>query len=106
MPNIPPGHPRGAMIVPRVPSGIPGLDSLIEGGIPSNTTIALRAEPSNHVEYFLQQFISEGLKMGSPAVYCCLTRPPSTLIRRLGLQGVDVLEYLANDQLITLDCHS
>jgi KaiC/GvpD/RAD55 family RecA-like ATPase len=94
------------MIVPRVPSGIPGLDSLIEGGIPTNTTIALRAEPSNHVEYFLQQFISEGLKMGSPAVYCCLTRPPATLIRGLGLQGVDVLEYMANDQLVIIDCYS
>ena len=94
------------MIVPRVPSGIPGLDSLIEGGIPANTTIALRAEPSNHVEYFLQQFISEGLKLGVPAVYCCLTRPPVSLIRSLGLQGVDVLEYMANDQLIILDCYS
>lgn len=94
------------MIVPRVPSGIPGLDSLIEGGIPTNSTIALKAEPSNHAEYFLQQFISQGLKIGSPAVYCCLSRPPATLIRSLGLQGVDVLEYLANDQLVILDCYS
>jgi len=94
------------MIIPRAPSGVPGLDALLEGGIPTNSTIALRAEPSNPTEYFQQQFIAEGLKLGSPAVYCCLSRPVASVVRSMKHQGFDVLEPVANDQLIFLDCYS
>lgn len=94
------------MIVARVPSGIPGLDSIIQGGIPSNSTIALRAEPSNATEYFQQQFVAEGLKHGFPAVYCCLSRPAASVIRSMKHQGFDILEQVANDQLVFLDCYS
>lgn len=94
------------MIVARVPSGIPGLDSLIQGGIPSNSTIALRAEPSNPTECFQQQFVTEGLKQGFPAVYCCLSRPVANVIRSMKHQEYDVLEAIANDQLVFLDCYS
>ncbi len=94
------------MIVSRTPSGLPGLDPLIQGGIPVNSTVALRAEPSNPAEYFQQQFIIEGLKLGSPTIYCCTSRPPSNVIRSLWSRGFDVLEQIANDQLVFLDCYS
>lgn len=94
------------MIVARVPTGIPGLDTVLEGGIPSNSTIALRADPSNHTELFQQQFIAEGLSHGFPALYCCLSRPVVAVIRSMKLQGLDVLEQMANDQLIFIDCYS
>ncbi len=94
------------MIIARVPSGIPGLDALIQGGIPTNSTLALRAEPSNPTEYFQQQFVAEGLKHGFPAVYCCLSRPAATVIKSFRHQGVDVIEQMANDQLVFLDCYS
>ena len=94
------------MTFERVPSGIPGLDVLFQGGFPSNSTIALRAEPSNPTEYFQQQFIAEGLKQGSPAVYCCLSRPAANVIRSFRHQGFDIIEQVANDQLVFLDCYS
>lgn len=94
------------MIVSRAPSGLPGLDALIHGGIPVNSTVALRAEPSNPTEYFQQQFLVEGLKLGSPAIYCCTNRPVGSVIRSLWQQGFDVLEQVANDQLVFLDCYS
>lgn len=94
------------MIIARVPSGIPGLDAVIQGGIPTNSTIALRAEPSNPTEYLQQQFIAEGLKQGAPAVYCCLSRPVANVINSMKHQEFDVLEAIANDQLIFLDCYS
>jgi len=71
-----------------------------------NSTIALRAEPSNPVEYFQQQFIMEGIKQGLPAVYCCLSRSASSVIKGLMHQGFEILEAMANDQLILLDCYS
>jgi KaiC/GvpD/RAD55 family RecA-like ATPase len=94
------------MIIPRVPSGIRGLDQVLQGGIPTNSTIALRAEPSNHTEFFQQQFMAEGLKHGFPAIYCCLSRPVASVIRSMEHQGFEVLEYIANDQLVFLDCYS
>jgi len=94
------------MIIARIPCGIQGLDIVLQGGIPSNSTVALRAEPSNYTECILQQFIAEGLKHGFPAIYCCLSRPVASLVRSMKQQGFDVLEPVANDQLIIIDCYS
>jgi KaiC/GvpD/RAD55 family RecA-like ATPase len=96
----------GNLIIARVCSGISGLDAVLQGGIPTNSTIALRAEPSNHTECFLQQFVVEGLKHGFPALYCCLSRPVASVINSMRHQGFDVLEQIANDQLIFIDCYS
>jgi len=94
------------MIIARIPCGIMGLDSILQGGIPTNSTIALRAEPTNYTECILQQFVAEGLNHGFPAIYCCLSRPVASLVRSMKQQGFDILEPVANDQLIILDCYS
>ncbi len=94
------------MIVPRSPSGIPGLDTVLQGGYPTNSTLALRAEPSNTSELFLQQFVFEGLKLGSSVVYCCMSRHPASLIKSMRQAGLDVTEAIANSQLVLLDCFS
>lgn len=94
------------MIINRVPCGIPGLDGVLQGGIPTNSTIALRTDPSNYTEYILQQFVAEGLKHGAPAIYCCLSRPVATFVQSMKQQGFDVLESVANDHLVILDCYS
>jgi KaiC/GvpD/RAD55 family RecA-like ATPase len=94
------------MIVPRSPSGIPGLDAVLQGGYPTNTTIALRAEPSNASELFLQQFVSQGLKLGSSVIYCCMSRHPASLVKSMRQIGMDVAEAVANNQLVLLDCFS
>ncbi len=94
------------MIVTRVPSGIPGLDTALQGGIPVNSALALRAEPSNYCEAFQQQFVVEGLKHGSPAIFCCMSRPVATVINSMRHQGFDVREHISNDELVFLDCYS
>jgi KaiC/GvpD/RAD55 family RecA-like ATPase len=94
------------MIVARVPSGIPGLDNVLQGGIPTNSTLALRTEPSNYSEAFQQQFIAEGLKHGFPGIYCCLSRPVASVINGMRHQGFDIAEHVVNDQLVFLDCYS
>jgi KaiC/GvpD/RAD55 family RecA-like ATPase len=94
------------MIVARVPSGIPGLDAVLQGGIPTNSTLALRTEPSNYAEAFQQQFIAEGLKHGFPGIYCCLARPVASVINGMKHQGFDVTEHIMSNQLVFLDCYS
>jgi len=90
----------------RTPTGIHGLDMVLQGGYPTNSSLALRADPSNVTEYFQQQFVAEGLKQGSPAIYCCLCRSVASVINSMRHQGFDVLEPVANDQLIFVDCYS
>ena len=94
------------MIVTRVPSGIPGLDTALQGGVPVNSALALRGEASNYCEAFQQQFVIEGLKHGSPAIFCCMSRPVATVINSMRHQGFDVKEQIANDMLVFLDCYS
>lgn len=94
------------MIVTRVPSGIPGLDAVLQGGIPTNSSLALRTEASNFAEAFQQQFVAEGLKLGFPALYCCITRSAASVLNSMKHQGFDVAEHVANDELVLLDCYS
>lgn len=94
------------MIVTRVPSGIPGLDAVLQGGIPANSSLALRTEASNFAEAFQQQFVAEGLRHGFPALYCCLTRSPGAVMNSMEHQGFNVVEQVANDELVFLDCYS
>ena len=89
-----------------MPSGVPGLDAVLQGGIPANSALAMRAEPSNFVEAFQQQFVVEGLKHGFPAIYCAFSRPVANVMNSIKHQGFDVLEQVANDQLVFIDCYS
>ncbi len=82
------------------------MDTVLQGGIPTNSTLALRTEASNYAEAFQQQFIMEGLKQGLPGIYCCLSRPVASVINAMKHQGFEVVEYVANDQLVFLDCYS
>jgi len=90
----------------RTPTGIRGLDTVLQGGYPVNSSLALKAEPSNVTEYFQQQFVAEGLKQGSQAIYCCVCRSAASAINSMRHQGFDVLEPVANDQLIFVDCYT
>jgi len=53
----------------RVSSGIPGLDRLIEGGLPKGRSILVTGEPGTGKTIFSLQFLVEGLVRGEKGIY-------------------------------------
>ncbi len=58
--------------IERIPTGIPGLDELIEGGFVKGSTVLVTGGTGTGKTTFCAQFIWEGLKRGEPGVYISL----------------------------------
>lgn len=56
----------------RTPSGIPGMDELIEGGFPAGSSILVTGGAGTGKTIFSLQYIYEGAKNGEPGLYVTL----------------------------------
>ena len=77
----------------RVPSGIPGLDDLIEGGFYPKSTIVLLGSSGTGKSTFAIQFLMEGIEQGEQALYVTLEEPPEQIMREAELMGFDMRKY-------------
>lgn len=65
------------MKVNRVSSGIPGLDSLIDGGFPTQSVTLISGGPgSGKTTFALQMLVNGAVSYGEPGVYVTLTDTP------------------------------
>lgn len=78
----------------RLKTGIPGLDKLIEGGFPSNSSILLVGPPGCGKSTFCQQFIFEGLKNKQPTLYVTLDVSPNEVIENMKGFGWDIKNFM------------
>lgn len=71
----------------RVPTGIPGLDELLEGGFVKGSTILVTGGTGTGKTTFCAQFIREGLKRNEPGVYITMEEDPEDIkedLKRFG----------------------
>ncbi|MEM5830349.1 MAG: ATPase domain-containing protein [Candidatus Aenigmatarchaeota archaeon] len=61
----------------RVKTGIPGLDDLLNGGIPERNVVLLSGGPGTGKTIFAQQFLWNGLQMEENGVYVALEEHPA-----------------------------
>jgi KaiC/GvpD/RAD55 family RecA-like ATPase len=66
----------------RFSSGVPGLDNLIEGGIPQGFNVLLSGAPGTGKTILGLQFIHEGVKRGEPGVYVSFEQFREDIIRQ------------------------
>ncbi len=64
------------VVIRRTPSGIPGLDPLIEGGFLENSANLLTGETGTGKTIFCMQFIWSGLQKGDSGLYITLEENP------------------------------
>jgi len=81
----------------RVPTGVPGLDGIVGGGLPAPALYLLKGQPGTGKTTLGLQFLLEGARRGEKCLYLCLaeTRGQLTGIAQAygwALDGVDVHE--------------
>jgi len=84
----------------RIPSGIPGLDKLIEGGFLKNSTILISGGAGTGKTIMCSQFIWEGLKRGEKCMYITLEEKPEDIISDVERFGWDFRKYINEKKLI------
>jgi circadian clock protein KaiC len=74
----------------RVPTGIVGLDNLIEGGLPKGRSILITGEPGTGKTIFALQFLVEGLKRGEKGIYVTADESPMDVLEQAASLGWDL----------------
>lgn len=86
-----------------VETGIKGLDSRLNGGVPKGTTILLIGKPGSGIEIFAQQFIYHGLKKDENAWYFITRDPPTELKNEMRNFGWSIEDYEEKGKIDIID---
>src|SRR6266850_6424943 len=86
--------------IPLTPTGVPGLDDVIQGGLPGQQLYLIEGEPGSGKTTIGLQFLLEGVRRGEATLYVALSETPRELrvvARSHGwsLDGVDIYEFSA-----------
>ena len=77
----------------RVPTGIHGLDRLLEGGFREKTVIVLVGASGTGKTTFTTQFVMHGLEQGEQALYVTLEESPEQIMHEAELMGFDMRKH-------------
>ncbi len=83
----------------RVPTGVVGLDPLLEGGFPKGRSILITGEPGTGKTIFALQFLHEGIKRGEKGVFVTADENPMDVIEQAASLGWDFESHVQNKQL-------
>jgi circadian clock protein KaiC len=78
----------------RMAFGVPELDKMLWGGIPSGSTTALLGAPGTGKTLLGLSFLVEGAKQGHHGVYFGFYEPPPRLIEKAGQVGIELETYI------------
>jgi KaiC/GvpD/RAD55 family RecA-like ATPase len=89
-------------LVETVPSGIPGLDEMLNGGLPKGRAILISGGPGTGKSILSAQFIYNGAKeYGIPGIIVSLEEPEKTIKENLSAFGWD-LDKLVDENLLAV----
>ena len=73
----------------RVSTGISGLDNILQGGIPQNSTTLVSGPPGTGKSIFCFQFLYEGIKQGEKCLFLTLDKEVEGLLVQAKELGFD-----------------
>ncbi len=83
----------------RIPSGIVGLDAVIEGGLRAHTATVIVGASGTGKSTFAMQYILEGLDRGEQGLYITLDMEPEQIVEESILWGWDRIRTYVDKQL-------
>ena len=90
----------------RVPTGVVGLDPLLDGGFPKGRSILVTGEPGTGKTIFALQFLYDGLKRGEKGVFVTADEAPMDVIEQAASLGWDFEPHIQNKELAILNAAS
>ena len=97
---------RATGVIERVPTGIAGLDSLVEGGLPRGRIIGLTGATGAGKTTLGFQFLQQGIEQaGESGVYVTLEDEVADLYQDMGRYGWDLKSWLQNQQFAIVKTH-
>lgn len=81
-------------LIKRVEMGIPGVDELIEGGMPEGFVIVVTGPPGTGKTTFSLQFLMEGLKKDERCIFFSFEEKVEQIIKQSIRFGWDIGEYI------------
>ena len=91
------------MDIKRISTGIPGLDSLFEGGYIPGRSYLVTGDAGTGKTTTCMQFLASGLKEGAKAVYVTVDERPGEILQSAASLGWDLQGYVQNKSLVILD---
>lgn len=85
--------------LPRTPTGIPGLDNLIQGGLIRGTATLVTGGTGTGKTILCSQFVWEGLMRGETCLYISFEEPPADIIADVKNFGWDFESFIQKKKL-------
>jgi circadian clock protein KaiC len=89
--------------IEREPTGIPGVDRLIEGGFPKGRSILITGEPGTGKTIFALQFLMGGLARGEKGIYVAADEGPVDILEQAASLGWDLEKHIEKKELAILN---
>lgn len=89
--------------IERVPTGIPGLDRLIEGGLVKGSINLVVGGSGTCKTTFCSQYIWNGLQAGETGVYMTLEQEAEQIINDMSRYGFNFQQFMEKNAFIILD---
>jgi len=87
----------------RVKTGIPGMDEILNGGIPERNVVLLSGGPGTGKSIFGQQYLWNGLQNGEGCVFVALEEHPVQIRKNMEGFGWDVRAYEEEGKFAIVD---
>src|SRR5881296_3440837 len=92
--------------MPRLPTGVPGFDAMVGGGLPVGSSVVLQGPPGQEKLQFALTFLAEGLKSGGSGLVVTASQSPDAVLAELRDLGVNLDSVTNENRLRIVDWYS
>src|SRR5438034_3432024 len=92
--------------MPRLATGIPGFDAMVQGGLPVGSSVVLQGPPGQEKLRFALTCLAEGLRAGGSALVVTASQSPDAVVAELQSLGVNLVSVTNENRLRIVDWYS
>lgn len=87
-------------MIERVTTGIAGLDTMLNGGVPKGHVFTVMGSFGTGKTSFALQYLWEGLEKGEKCVFISLEEDRDAMVKTAGAYGWDLTKYIESEKIV------